>query len=52
LLIAPKEDPENLHLKILAKLSRLLKDTHLRNLLRQAVDDTDILDIIKREEDR
>ncbi|MBI5207893.1 MAG: PTS sugar transporter subunit IIA [Candidatus Firestonebacteria bacterium] len=53
LLVAPREDAENLHLKILAKLSRLLKDSHFRNLLKQAKDDSEILSIIKLgEEDR
>ncbi|MBI5417469.1 PTS sugar transporter subunit IIA [Candidatus Poribacteria bacterium] len=52
LLVAPKEDPENLHLKILAKLSRLLKDKHFRSLLLQAKDEMEVLNIIKREEDR
>ncbi len=52
LLIAPKEDTENLYLKTLANLSRLLKDGYFRNLLKQAKDETEVLNIIKREEKR
>lgn len=49
LLIAPEEST-GLHLKALAKISRLLKDKFFRQALREAKSSEEIINIIKEEE--
>ncbi|MFH1837209.1 MAG: PTS sugar transporter subunit IIA, partial [Candidatus Omnitrophota bacterium] len=51
LLIAPGETPGP-HLKVLAKISRLLDDKFIRDRLRDAADVRDLLRIIKEEEQK
>lgn len=51
LLIAP-EDSAGPHLKALARISRLLKDKYLRDALRQAKDESEIVRILKEEDQR
>lgn len=50
LLIAPQES-SGLHLKALAKISRLLKDKFFRQSLRDAVSEQDIIKIIRQEDE-
>jgi PTS system nitrogen regulatory IIA component len=51
LLIAP-EDSASLHLKALARVSRLFKDPNLRDHLLKAVDAADIFRLIQDEDSR
>lgn len=51
LLVAP-EDSAGPHLKALARISRLLKEKHFRDALRQAKDDKTLLKIIREEDER
>ena len=51
LLMAP-ENSAGLHLKILAKISRMLKDTALRNNLLQAKSKEEIWRIIEEQEQK
>lgn len=48
LLLAPTESA-GVHLKALAKISRLLKDKHFRQALRDAKSDDEVINIIKEE---
>ena len=50
-LVAP-ENTAGLHLKALAKLSRLLKDSHFRDRLMQAPDEATIFKIIAEEDEK
>lgn len=50
-LVAP-ENTAGLHLKALAKLSRLLKDSHFRDRLMQAADGATIYKIIAEEDEK
>jgi PTS system nitrogen regulatory IIA component len=49
-LITP-EDSTGLHLKLLARISRILKNDHFRERLMNAADRDDIFDIIKQEDE-
>ena len=49
-LITP-EDSTGLHLKLLARISRILKNDHFKERLMNAADRDDIFDIIKQEDD-
>jgi len=49
LLIAP-QDSAGMHLKVLAKISRLLKDKFFRQALREAKTPGDVIKIIKEED--
>jgi PTS system nitrogen regulatory IIA component len=49
LLIAP-QDSAGMHLKVLAKISRLLKDKFFRQALREAETPADVIKIIKEED--
>lgn len=51
LLVAPEESAGP-HLKALARISRLLKDKHFRDLLKEAKDEKAIIKIIKDEDDK
>ena len=51
LLVAP-EDSAGPHLKALARISRLLKDKHFRDMLRHAKDEKQIVKIIHEEDER
>jgi PTS system nitrogen regulatory IIA component len=51
LLIAP-EDSAGPHLKALARISRLLKDKHFRDMLRSAESTEKLLQSIKNEDER
>jgi fructose-specific phosphotransferase system IIA component len=51
LLVAP-EDSAGPHLKALARISRLLKDKHFRDLLRAAKDEKTLVRIIREEDER
>ena len=51
LLIAP-EDSAGPHLKALARISRLLKDKHFRDSLRDARDEKTLVKIIREEDER
>lgn len=51
LLVAPV-DSAGPHLKALARISRILKDRHFRDSLRQCKDVKTILQAIKEEDDR
>jgi nitrogen PTS system EIIA component len=51
LLVAP-EDSVGLHLKALARVSRLLKEQSFRNQLMAAADRHDLYDIIRREDEK
>jgi len=51
LLVAP-EDSAGPHLKALARISRLLKDKHFRDGLREAKDEKTLLKIIQEEDER
>lgn len=51
LLIAP-EDSAGPHLKALARISRLLKDKHFRDCLRNAKDEKSLVRIIREEDER
>ncbi len=51
LLVAPKETAGP-HLKALAQISRLLRDTYFCELLRRCNTPDEIYDLIKREEDK
>ncbi|NQT46907.1 MAG: PTS sugar transporter subunit IIA [Candidatus Omnitrophica bacterium] len=51
LLVAPV-DSAGPHLKALARISRILKDKHFRDLLRRSKDVKTILQAIKEEDDR
>ena len=51
LLVAPKET-SGPHLKALAQISRLLRDTYFCELLRRCKSPTEVYDLIKREEDK
>ncbi|MGD8271304.1 MAG: PTS sugar transporter subunit IIA [Desulfobacterales bacterium] len=50
ILITP-EDSTGLHLKLLARISRILKNDHFKERLMNAADRDDIFDIIKQEDD-
>lgn len=50
-LIAP-ENAAGLHLKVLAKLSRLLKDKHFRESLLQAESSQEIFQIFSKEDEK
>lgn len=49
-LITP-EDSTGLHLKLLARISRILKNDHFKERLMHATDRDEILDIIKQEDE-
>ncbi len=49
-LITP-EDSTGLHLKLLARISRILKNDHFKERLMNAADRDDIFDIIKQEDE-
>ncbi|MGD9006022.1 MAG: PTS sugar transporter subunit IIA, partial [Desulfobacterales bacterium] len=49
ILITP-EDSTGLHLKLLARISRILKNDHFKERLMNAADRDDIFDIIKQED--
>lgn len=51
LLVAPK-DSAGPHLKALAKISRLLRDSYFCELLKRAKDENEIYEIIRNEEER
>ena len=51
LLVAP-EDSAGPHLKALARISRLLKDKHFRDCLRNAKDEQMLVRIIREEDER
>jgi PTS system nitrogen regulatory IIA component len=51
LLVTP-ENSTGLHLKLLARISRILKNDLFKERLMQATDSVEILSIIKEEEDR
>lgn len=51
LLIAPEESAGP-HLKALARISRMLKDKHFRELLKKSKDEKDILRIIQEEDSK
>ena len=51
LLVAP-EDSAGPHLKALARISRLLKDRHFRECLRNAKDEKHLVKIIRDEDER
>jgi PTS system nitrogen regulatory IIA component len=51
LLVTP-ENSTGLHLKLLARISRILKNDLLKERLMQATDSAEILSIIKEEDDR
>lgn len=51
LLVAP-QDSAGLHLKALARISRLLKDKYFRDTLRSCVDEKSIVSIISREDEK
>ena len=51
LLVAP-EDSTGPHLKALARISRLLKDKHFRDCLRNAKDEKSLVRIIREEDER
>lgn len=51
LLVAPKETAGP-HLKALAQISRLLRDTYFCELLRRCNNADEVYDLIKREEDK
>lgn len=51
LLIAPEESAGP-HLKALARISRMLKDKHFRELLRKAKDEKEVLRIIQEEDSK
>lgn len=51
LLVAPK-DTAGPHLKALAQISRLLRDTYFCDLLRRCKSPDEIYDLIQREEDK
>ncbi len=51
LLVTP-ENSTGLHLKLLARISRILKDDLFKERLMQATDSVEILSIIKEEDDR
>ena len=51
LLVAP-EDSAGPHLKALARISRLLKDKHFRESLRDAKDEKTLVKIIREEDER
>ena len=51
LLVAP-EDSVGLHLKALARVSRLLKEQSFRNQLMAATDRRDLYDIIRQEDEK
>jgi PTS system nitrogen regulatory IIA component len=51
LLVAP-EDSTSLHLKALARVSRLLKDAAFREKLIAGKDSTEIFQLIKEEDNR
>jgi len=51
LLLAP-EDSAGPHLKALARISRLLKDKYIREMLKQAESEKDIIKIISDEDQR
>jgi len=51
LLVAP-EDSAGPHLKALARISRLLKDKHFRETLREAKDEKALLQILRTEDER
>lgn len=49
LLVAPEESAGP-HLKALARISRMLKDKHFRDMLRKAKEEKDVLRIIQEED--
>lgn len=49
LLLAPEESAGP-HLKALARISRMLKDKHFREMLKKAKDEKDVLHIIQEED--
>ncbi len=49
-LITP-EDSTGLHLKLLARISRILKNDHFKERLMNAADRDEIFDIIKQEDE-
>jgi len=49
LLVAPEESAGP-HLKALARISRMLKDKHFRDVLRKAKDEKEVLHIIQEED--
>ena len=51
LLVAP-EDSAGPHLKALARISRILKDQHFRQILRDSKDEKEILRIFKEEDEK
>jgi PTS system nitrogen regulatory IIA component len=51
LLVAP-EDSVGLHLKALARVSRLLKDQAFRQKLMAATDRSDLYETIRREDEK
>ena len=51
LLVAPEESAGP-HLKALARISRMLKDKHFRDMLRKAKDEKEVLRIIQEEDDK
>ena len=51
LLVAPK-DSAGPHLKALAKISRLLRDSYFCELLKHAKDEKEVYDIIRNEEEK
>ncbi|MBI3306412.1 MAG: PTS sugar transporter subunit IIA [Candidatus Omnitrophica bacterium] len=51
LLVAPK-DTSGPHLKALAQISRILRDSYFCELLRRCKTPTEVFDLIKREEDK
>lgn len=51
LLLAP-QDSAGPHLKALARISRLLKDKYFRDMLKNAKNEKELIDIIKREDQK
>ncbi|MEK7880059.1 MAG: PTS sugar transporter subunit IIA, partial [candidate division NC10 bacterium] len=51
LILAP-ENSAGMHLKALARISRLLKDKHFRDTLRTAKDEKTVVHIIDEEDNR
>lgn len=51
LLLAP-QDSAGPHLKALARISRLIKDKYFRDMLKQAKDKKNIIDIIESEDEK
>ncbi len=50
LLLAPEDSPGT-HLKALARISRLLKDTDFRKRLMHARDDAELVEVIRKEDE-